>query len=207
MEFPDLTKDELGISPKLTIYTDGGARKGGIGGAAFACIADDGYPEYTWHGAFAPTTTNRMEVRAIVEALRWAGKKFPEHRVEIRTDSRYAMGIPKWSGGWAANGWVTGSGEPVKNLDLVIHYLNAAGDIADLQINHVKGHDGDPWNELVDTLNKIAMDEAQETDGFEWPDSEALTTIALLKSKHVKGTDIKAVMSTIVQQQEELAGS
>jgi len=67
-------------------------------------------------GGEPQTTNNRMELRAVIEAL--GALKRPV-RVRLHTDSTYVhQGISKWIHGWKRNGWRTASKEPVKNADL-----------------------------------------------------------------------------------------
>jgi ribonuclease HI len=67
-------------------------------------------------GGSPETTNNRMELTAVIEALR-ALKRPCE--VELYTDSQYVRrGITEWVGNWKKRGWTTTDKKPVKNVDL-----------------------------------------------------------------------------------------
>jgi ribonuclease HI len=94
-------------------------------------------------------TNNRMELRAVLEALDGlpAGSS-----VRIVSDSRYVVdALTKWIHGWRRKGWVTAQGTPVLNRDL-IEALDARGRELDLRYGWVRGHDGHAVNEVVDGL-------------------------------------------------------
>ena len=63
------------------------------------------------------TTNNRMEMRAIIEALRSVKKPI---EIEIYTDSKYVIadGITSWIKSWKQNNWRNANRKPVKNSDL-----------------------------------------------------------------------------------------
>jgi ribonuclease HI len=65
-------------------------------------------------------TSNRAELRAVIEALRawdWAAEGF--RTIVIATDSEYAVkGATEWTRNWVRNGWKTSSRKPVQNRDL-----------------------------------------------------------------------------------------
>lgn len=65
-------------------------------------------------------TSNRAELRAVIEALRacdWAADGF--RTIVIATDSEYAVkGATEWARNWVRNGWKTSSRKPVQNRDL-----------------------------------------------------------------------------------------
>ena len=97
------------------------------------------------------TTNNRMELKAVLEILKHL-KDLPLHpNLTIRTDSKYLInGLNNWIKGWKQNGWRTASGKPVLNQDLW-EALDRAR-IADVELEFVKGHNGDPDNERVDQI-------------------------------------------------------
>ncbi|KAK4230170.1 putative rnase h domain protein [Podospora fimiseda] len=65
-------------------------------------------------------TSNRAELRAVIAALEfrsWWGEGW--ERIVIATDSEYVVnGATSWLRAWAARGWRTLGGSPVKNRDL-----------------------------------------------------------------------------------------
>jgi hypothetical protein len=75
-------------------------------------------------------------------------------------DSTYVKdGLEKWSKAWARNGWRTKAGQPVKNRELWEPLVLLAGERAgEVTFEWVKGHSGDPLNDLVDELAVVQRD-------------------------------------------------
>ena len=104
----------------ICIYTDGGC-SGNPGPGAWAYILLAGGERLSASAAHPATTNNRMELEAVIAALRevhrrpeWAGAS-----LEVFTDSEYVQkGITSWIRAWEANGWRTSGKQPVKNQDL-----------------------------------------------------------------------------------------
>jgi len=84
-----------------------------------------------------PTTNNRMEMQAAIEAL----KHLPKGTVvEILTDSEYLRkGAMTWVHLWKKRGWVTKSGEKVKNADLWVE-LDRLRSEREVTWTWVRGH-------------------------------------------------------------------
>lgn len=100
------------------------------------------------------TTNNRMEMAAVIEALR--ALKEPCD-VVICTDSQYLRnGITSWIHKWKRNGWRTSGKEPVKNKDLW-EALDEAAQSHSVEWKWVKGHAGHPENERCDALARQAI--------------------------------------------------
>ena len=133
---------------KVEIFTDG-ACKGNPGtGGWGALLVTDGYEKEICGGELN-TTNNRMELRAVIEALSALTRPCD---VVLHTDSQYVQkGISEWIHGWKARGWKTAAKEPVKNEDLW-----KALDLAQTQHTvvwkWVRGHNGHPGNERADVL-------------------------------------------------------
>jgi len=102
-------------------------------------------------GAEAATTNNRMELTAALALLQEL-RQLPRHpSLVIRTDSRYLIdGLQKWLPGWKRKGWRTASGGPVLNRDLW-EQLDGSR-IQGLELQHVRGHSGDPDNDRCDAI-------------------------------------------------------
>lgn len=133
---------------KVEIYTDGACKgnpgKGGWG----ALLVADG-KEKEMFGGEANTTNNRMELRAVIEAL---GALKRPCEVVLHTDSQYVQkGISEWIHGWKARGWKTAAKEPVKNADLWME-LDSARQQHQVEWRWVRGHAGHPGNERADRL-------------------------------------------------------
>ena len=134
--------------PEVEIFTDG-ACKGNPGPGGWGAILRAGGKEREISGGEAPTTNNRMELMAAIEALN--ALKKPCH-VQLWTDSNYVRdGITKWIHGWRRNGWKTSDRKPVKNAELWQALTEAAAPHR-IDWHWVKGHAGHPENERADQL-------------------------------------------------------
>ncbi len=134
------------MNARLQVCTDGGCQPNpGPGGWAVVVECEEGW-EVEASGHDEDTTNNRMEMTAAIAALeRFAGRK-----IVLRTDSLYLRnGITAWIKGWKRKGWRNSSGDPVKNSDLWMR-LDELAAHTDVDWQWVRGHDGDPGNELAD---------------------------------------------------------
>ena len=142
--------------PAVEIYTDG-ACSGNPGAGGWGVILRYGEIEKELSGGEFQTTNNRMELQAVIEALK-ALKK--ECEVTLYTDSKYVMdGVNEWMPNWKRNGWkTTNKKSPVKNIELwqELDVLLAKHKIKWVW---VKGHNGHPENERVD---KLAREQAKQ---------------------------------------------
>ena len=132
----------------VEIYTDG-ACKGNPGVGGWGAILRFGGTERELFGGVANTTNNRMEMTAVIEALRVLSRSCD---AIVFTDSSYVQkGISEWIHGWKRNGWKTADRKPVKNADLwqALDELAAGHKI---EWRWVKGHAGHPENERADLL-------------------------------------------------------
>lgn len=101
------------------------------------------------HGGEKLTTNNRMEICAVIFALRALKQR---STVELWTDSQYVQkGVTEWLDGWKKRGWKTAGKDPVKNADLW-QELDALLPNHDISWHWVRGHNGHPGNELADQL-------------------------------------------------------
>ena len=105
-------------------------------------------------GAASATTNNRMELMAVIQALR-AVRDLPEavaSEVVVVTDSTYVQqGITSWIRRWRANGWLTAAKQPVKNARLW-RMLDEVTTATGAKFRWVRGHAGDPRNERCHAL-------------------------------------------------------
>lgn len=139
----------------IEIYTDGACR-GNPGPGGWGALLRSGEHEKELWGGENPTTNNRMEMTAVVNALK--ALKRPSD-VVLTTDSQYVRkGITEWIVGWKRKSWRTAAGKPVKNEDLwrEIDTLSAGHTI---EWKWVKGHSGHAENERVDELANRGIDE------------------------------------------------
>ena len=131
----------------VDIYTDGSCLSNpGPGG--WCAILVYGEHERVISGAEAQTTNNRMELTAIIEALK-ALKEGCE--ITLTSDSKYALDALQngWAQSWKEKGWKKADRSPALNSDLWEILLN---EIKRHSITYVwvKGHAGHPYNERCD---------------------------------------------------------
>jgi ribonuclease HI len=135
---------------KVIIYTDG-ACKGNPGPGGWGVLLKAEGIERELFGGEDLTTNNRMELMAVIEALRALKRPCD---VTLFLDSEYVRkGITEWVKGWKARGWKTASKQPVKNVDLwqILDDL-VTNSPHQIEWRWVKGHAGDPGNERADAL-------------------------------------------------------
>lgn len=138
----------------VVIYTDG-ACKGNPGTGGWGAILCYGDHRKEIFGGEAHTTNNRMEMMAVIEALRLLKRPCT---IQVHTDSQYVQkGISEWLKGWKARGWKTAAKEPVKNADLwqEMDQLTVPHQIS---WHWVKGHAGHPMNERADQLANAGVE-------------------------------------------------
>ena len=141
----------------LVVYTDG------------ACSGNPGPGGWAWaeaprgdrraSGSEPRTTNQRMELVAVLDALR---VNVPIARDTVRqmvivSDSTYVVNCFKdrWWVKWKANGWRNSKKEPVANDDLwkpLIELYESIPAVERPRFEWVKGHSGDPMNDLVDEI-------------------------------------------------------
>ncbi|HVL10811.1 MAG TPA: ribonuclease HI [Burkholderiaceae bacterium] len=132
----------------VTIYSDG-ACKGNPGPGGWGAVLVSGDHEKEMFGGEVGTTNNRMELTAVIEALRALKRPC---RIAVYTDSQYVQkGIKEWLPGWKARGWKTADKKPVKNADLW-QTLDDLTQPHQIEWHWVRGHNGHPGNERADAL-------------------------------------------------------
>ena len=139
---------------KVTIYTDGACRGNPGPGGWGAVLNYDGHEKQLFGGE-QNTTNNRMELLAAINALK--ALKVPCN-VDLYTDSKYVMqGIEVWLFNWKKNQWKTAGKKDVKNKDLW-QQLDKETQRHNIKWSWVKGHSGNPGNELADALANQGID-------------------------------------------------
>jgi ribonuclease HI len=133
----------------VDIYTDGACR-GNPGPGGWGAVLVYGSVEKELSGGENPTTNNRMELTAAIEAL--SALREP-CEVTLTSDSKYLVdGIANgWARSWRARGWKKSDRSPALNPDLWGGLLDLL-DIHRVTLVWVKGHDGHPYNERCDRL-------------------------------------------------------
>jgi ribonuclease HI len=138
----------------VDIYTDGACSGNPGPGGWGALLRCDG-KERELCGGEPATTNNRMELLAVIEALR--ALKHPV-QARVHTDSQYVQkGITEWIHGWKKRGWRTADKQPVKNVDLW-QTLEREAARHKVEWHWVRGHAGHAENERADALARRGIE-------------------------------------------------
>lgn len=132
-----------------TCYSDGAfsstRNQGGIG----VVFLRNGVKVFEYSKGFKDTTNNQMEIVAALTILK--AIKIPIDTLTIYTDSMYVIGC-------ATKGW-----QRKKNVKLWnkfdIEFNRVKQLCSKIEFVHVKGHNGDYWNQYVDELAVTASKE------------------------------------------------
>ncbi len=140
---------EVFILKEVEIFTDG-ACKGNPGPGGWGSILRYKSTEKEISGGEANTTNNKMELTAVIEALKLLKEPC---KVTLYSDSQYVCNALKlgWAKKWQANNWMRNKKEPALNPDLWKKLLSLC-DVHQMEIVWVKGHAGHPENERCDRL-------------------------------------------------------
>lgn len=140
---------------EIQIYTDGSSLGNpGPGGWGVVIIEKDKIIKEIGGGE-QNTTNNRMELQAVIEALRYiCNKENLVKSVIIHADSAYVLGgVTTWIHGWEKNGWRTANKKPVLNQELWKELISLVRDFkGDIMWQKVKGHAGVVYNEKADEI-------------------------------------------------------
>ena len=133
----------------VTIYTDG-ACSGNPGPGGWGAILEWQGHEKELSGGEAQTTNNRMELTAVLTALRLLKEPCT---VELYSDSKYVVdAIDKgWLYGWQKKDWIKADKKPVLNVDLWQQLLPELKR-HDVRLHWVKGHAENEKNNRCDQL-------------------------------------------------------
>jgi ribonuclease HI len=142
------------MNKKIDIYTDGSSLGNpGPGGWGVVIVENDSKIIKELGGSDKDTTNNRMELTAVIEALKYILKSDSEN-VDIHADSAYVLGgVTSWIRNWERNGWRTANKKAVlnqelwKELDSLINKYSKK-----ISWQKVKGHSGHIYNERADEI-------------------------------------------------------
>jgi ribonuclease HI len=142
---PSASASHSAATDVLEVWTDG-ACSGNPGPGGWAWATKDGRQG---SGGDRQTTNQRMEIRAALEAV-----QVLDGPLTVVSDSTYVVNCFRdaWWRGWLSRGWVNSAKKPVANRDLWEPLVTAVRDRGDVTFRWVKGHSGDPMNDLVDRL-------------------------------------------------------
>jgi len=142
------------MTEEIEIYTDGSSL-GNPGPGGWGAVFVQGEKIIKELGGFEKeTTNNRMELKAVIETVKYITKNYPKGKITIFADSSYVLtGITSWIFNWEKNGWRTANKKPVLNQDLWKELIELIRNY-DNKINwqKVKGHSGHVYNERADEI-------------------------------------------------------
>ncbi len=136
------------IEECVKIFTDG-ACSGNPGPGAYCAIIKYKNHEKVITGYEKSTTNNRMELMAVISALKSIKRPC---RIKVFTDSQYvAKGMTQWIFNWIKNNWKNSKKEDIQNKDLW-QELYKLSQKHNIEWFWIEGHNGVPENERCDTI-------------------------------------------------------
>ena len=137
----------------LRMYTDGSyLRSKDTGGWAYRFEYCGKI--YTGTGAMEGTTTNVMELQAVIEGMkRMLRLGLSTKEILIISDSQYVVyGATTWITAWKYDNWINASGKLVANRGQWEELDALKGRFRRATFQWVRGHNGNAGNEIVDSL-------------------------------------------------------
>ena len=135
---------------KYKAYTDGSYQESvGAGGCASVILDESNKVIKLICNGYKNTTNNRMEIRGVIQVLKYFEEPVD---IEIVSDSQYV--ISSITGGYAKKR-LEEKDFSKKNLDLWFELIDLV-EFHNVTFTWVKGHNGDKWNELADTLAVVS---------------------------------------------------
>ena len=134
----------------VRIYTDG-ACSGNPGPGGWGAVLMYAEQVKEICGGEPNTTNQRMEIKAVIEALK--ALKVSDWEVTVYSDSAYVVNAfnQNWIDNWQRNGWRNSKKDAVANQDLWQELISLIGKNR-VRFEKVKGHAGNEWNERCDQL-------------------------------------------------------
>ena len=142
----------------VEIFADG-ACSGNPGPGGYGAILKYGNTVKEISGCELLTTNNRMEMTAVIEALRLIKRPC---RIRLLTDSSYVVkGMLEWLPRWMKKNWMTANKKPVLNRNLWETLLELSRP-HEIKWEWIRGHAGQEENERCDHLAKEAIRRCME---------------------------------------------
>lgn len=137
----------------VEIFADG-ACSGNPGTGGYGAILRYGKERKEISGCALHTTNNRMELMAVIEALRMIKRPC---KIRVVTDSNYVVkGMTEWISAWIRRNWVSSKKKPVLNKDLWEMLLKLSKR-HEIEWVWIRGHSGHEENERCDELARKAI--------------------------------------------------
>lgn len=174
------------------IHTDGACAPTNPGPSSYGVVITpgiDGGPSTRLYGFLGHGTNQTAEINAAIKGLQ-ALPANAENEITLYTDSMYVVnGISKWRQGWERKGWRNAEGRPVANQSLWKTLFKEV-DARRVTARWVKGHNGDPMNELADELAHTALKVRGSDDpGVRHEASERSTSTIQTQPHTAKGVE------------------
>lgn len=163
--YSDDSDSDYDQTPVVEVYTDGASKNNqgaryGASSAGYGVFYGPNDSRNFSGRVSGEQTNNRGELQAINHALYNAVQDVRRGLVNhyrIITDSQYAIDcITKWVFKWQRNGWMSNSGRPVLNRDLIESCRNHLATIqshnGSVEFCKIGGHSGIYGNEMADQL-------------------------------------------------------
>ena len=137
---------ELPGGYEAIVYADGSSYEG-KGGYGYITVIDGNIKKYC--GPIDESTNNIAELTAILKSLI---KLRDYNKILIRSDSLYSINsVTTWCHSWKKNDWTTSTGKTPENLELIKEII-AILETKKVTFEHIRGHRGEKYNEMVDRL-------------------------------------------------------
>jgi len=153
----------------IKIYCDGSCSNNGykpnFGGYGIVITFNDKIIK-TINGNKINTTNNEMELTGVLESIKIAkvlkGKEVNKP-IKIYSDSAYVVNtVNSWMYSWYNNGWIKKTDKKTpENLNLIKEIYNLMLWERYIQIEKIKGHNGDKFHDLADELAKKTIDKLE----------------------------------------------
>ena len=148
----------------MIIYTDGSAHPNpGPGGFGVVVLDNNENLLYTYNKQFKEekVTNNEMEIKAILYSFLNYGINinnplygFNDYDIPtVYSDSNYCVQtFNTWMFNWARNGWIKSDNKVPENLELIKAYYDWYQKGYRINLQKVKGHANNKWNNMADAL-------------------------------------------------------
>lgn len=146
------------MSDITVFYTDGSCLDNGSlvneGGFGVIGLDKDQKIMLSYSERNKNTTNNREELKAILYVMQNYGANDAEEMIPtVYSDSAYCVNtLNNWMFGWARRGWLKSDNKVPENLDIIKEYYKLYNQGIRINLQKVKGHSTNLWNNLADGL-------------------------------------------------------
>jgi ribonuclease HI len=137
----------------IEIYTDGSYRPStSKGGWAFVVVENEVCIFKDYGFMDENSSSQKAELFSAIRALDYCFSNHLDSKIKLYTDSKYLeRGLNEWLEVWENNHWLNANYEEIKNVDYW-EELSFLAKHFDLECVWIKGHSGNEWNELANSL-------------------------------------------------------